>query len=81
MGSGIEIGLVCGDEVIVRLAAELLASSHYASLPQLHFESRSGELTVSGAVGSFYERQLAVNYCKNLPGVVAVIDLIDVCSP
>lgn len=78
MGEGIEIGLVCHDEEIVRLAAEIIAASNFGSLHLLQFESCGGELSVTGAVESFYEKQIALSYCRSVPGVVAVIDQIDV---
>jgi len=81
MGKGIEIGLVCDDEDIVRLAAEILALSHFPSLSLLQFESCSGELSITGAVESWYEKQLALSHCRSVPGVVSVIDQIDVYAP
>ncbi len=81
MGKGIEIGLVCHDENIVRMASDALAHAHIAALALLQFESRSGELTITGAVESWYEKQLALSHCRNVPGVGSVIDQIEVYSP
>ena len=80
MGKGIEIGLVCHDEEIVRLAANLLAMSNRGSLSLLQFESCNGELTITGAVESYYEKQIALNCCRSVPGVVLVIDQVEVYS-
>ena len=73
MGKGIEIGLVCHDEEIVRLAANLLAMSNRGSLSLLQFESCNGELTITGAVESYYEKQIALNCCRSVPGVVIAV--------
>ena len=41
-------------------------------------EAHAGTVTLTGVVESYYAKQLAQEFAKRIPGVVSVINLIDV---
>ncbi len=55
-----------------------LAGLHRNSLRNLVIEAENGEVTLSGTLGSFYEKQLAMAGCRRVAGVVKVNEKIDV---
>jgi hypothetical protein len=53
-------------------------------LPQssrLRIEADNGVLTVQGTHTSFYHKQLCINCCQRVAGVVQLIDMSKVVSP
>ena len=58
-----------------------LAGLHRHSLLKLEIEAENGEVTVSGVLDSFYEKQLALAGCRRVAGVVKVNENIDVGAP
>jgi osmotically-inducible protein OsmY len=55
-----------------------LAETNRASLKRLSVNVRAGEVTLRGSVGSFYERQIAIQTCRELPGIDRLIDAVEV---
>lgn len=55
-----------------------LAETNRASLKRLSVNVRAGEVTLRGNVSSFYERQIAIQTCRELPGIGRVIDAVEV---
>jgi len=53
-----------------------LSSQHFPSLKKLTIEAERGCVTVVGTVYSFYERQVAINSCHQVAGVLKLIDQI-----
>jgi hypothetical protein len=39
-----------------------------------------GEVTIRGSVASFYERQIAIQTCRLVPGIDRLIDALDVAD-
>ncbi len=60
-----------------RLQSEL-SHNQRPSLKRLHVDVAAGIVTLSGRVRSFYERQLAVQCCRRVPGVMQMIDAVEV---
>jgi osmotically-inducible protein OsmY len=58
--------------------ANFLNSRHFANLRGLTVECRHGAVTVAGNVDSFYEKQVALNSCRRVAGVLSLIDRIEV---
>jgi osmotically-inducible protein OsmY len=78
MGKGKEIGMVYRDEDVVHRVEEFLSRQHFPSFQRFDVEMLDGSLTVRGSVDSFYEKQIAMSVCQNVPGVLAFVDDISV---
>ena len=57
-----------------------LAETNRANLRRLSVNVRAGEVTLRGSVGSFYERQIAIQTCRELPGIDRLIDAVEVAE-
>ncbi|MDB4534458.1 BON domain-containing protein [Vicingaceae bacterium] len=55
-----------------------LNSRHYPSFKKLHVEVDNGLVTVTGKLTTYYEKQVALNTCQRVAGVLSLIDEIDV---
>ena len=64
-------------ELESRLQLEL-SRNQRPTLQRLHVDVAEGIVTLSGCVRSFYERQLAVQCCRRVPGVRQMIDAVEV---
>ena len=53
-----------------------LRSRSRAALRNLEVEAANGTVTLRGRVHSFYERQLAINCCHRVAGVLRLVDRI-----
>lgn len=60
-----------------RLQSEL-SRNQRPTLKRLHVDVAQGIVTLSGRVKSFYERQLAVQCCRRVPGVLHMVDAVEV---
>jgi osmotically-inducible protein OsmY len=60
-----------------RIAAQL-AETNRASLKRLSVDVQAGEVTLRGSVGSFYEKQVAIQACRMLAGIRRLIDAVEV---
>lgn len=80
MGKGIEIAVVYRDEDIAFRVRGFIARHHFRSLQELDLDVKSGELTLRGKVGSFYEKQIAMSICRRVPGVLTFVDEVSVAD-
>lgn len=80
MGKGKELGTIYRDEDVLHRVEEFLARQHFPTFQQLAVEVQQGELTVQGSVESFYEKQVAMTVCQQVPGVLVFVDEIEVGS-
>ncbi len=55
-----------------------LFSRHFPGFRDLSVRVRDGNVTVTGEVGSYYEKQIAINSCRRVAGVLSVSDEIHV---
>jgi osmotically-inducible protein OsmY len=66
-----------------RLAGQIstqLAGTNRASLKRLSVDVCNGEVTLRGCVGSFYEKQIAIQACRVLAGIEQLIDAVEVAA-
>jgi osmotically-inducible protein OsmY len=57
-----------------------LAGTNRASLKRLAVDVREGEVTLSGCVGSFYEKQIAIEACRRRFDIGRLIDAVEVVA-
>ncbi len=57
-----------------------LLDRNMAALRQVAVRADSGRVTLRGTVTSFYQKQLCIQACRGVPGVVAMIDEVEVDS-
>jgi osmotically-inducible protein OsmY len=60
--------------------ATQLAETNRANLRRLTVAVRGGEVTLRGSVASYYERQIAIQTCRMLEGIVRVNDAVEVAA-
>jgi osmotically-inducible protein OsmY len=58
-----------------------LFGQHVADLRHLDVETRRGTVTLRGRVHTFHQKQLCLNCCQRVAGVVRIDDQIEVSSP
>lgn len=68
-----------GDE-IARAAASSLRTGPYPVLRNISCQCESGQLTLTGAVGSFYLKQIAQTIVARVPGVGRIDNRLEVLS-
>lgn len=78
MGKGKELGTIYCDEDVAHRVEEFLSRQHFPTIQQLGIVVEQGELTVRGCVESFYEKQVAMTVCQQVPGVLMLVDEIEV---
>lgn len=66
------------DRALVRRIALVLQVLHVPLLRRLTIEAQEGVVTLRGRVATYYQRQIAYSAARRVPGVVRVIDEIDV---
>lgn len=69
-----------GDLDLERRVLNFLVNRQIPGLRELEVESRGGDLTIRGIVGSFYHKQLCINCCQRVAGVVRLIDELQVAD-
>ncbi len=57
-----------------------LLNRNMAALRRVIVRASSGTVTLRGTVTSFYQKQLCIQACRAVPGVVALIDEVEVAS-
>ena len=67
----------CDSDVQQRVA-RFLHSRHFPAFDSIEVEVRHGEVTLTGVVGSFYEKQIAMTSCQRVAGVLGLVDQISV---
>jgi osmotically-inducible protein OsmY len=64
-------------QVLCAVSQQLLASS-YRAVRAVHCRFCAGELTLRGRVPNFYQKQLAQESVRRIPGVLSIVNLIEV---
>ena len=67
-----------GDKDILWRVESYLCSKHFPAFRNLQIDVLNGIVTVSGNVDNFHERQVALNSCRRVAGVLQLIDEIEV---
>lgn len=57
-----------------------LSSRHFPGFENIKVNVVNGSVTLSGSVSSFYEKQVAMNSCQRVAGVIKLVDQIGVES-
>jgi len=57
-----------------------LRNRNVSTLRQVVVQAKSGTITLRGTVTSFYQKQLCIQACYAVPGVVALVDEVEVAS-
>jgi osmotically-inducible protein OsmY len=68
------------DRLLASQIATQLAETNRASLRRLSVNVTRGEVTLRGSVGSFYEKQIAIQACRMLAGIERLIDAVEVAA-
>lgn len=68
------------DSLLASQIAAQLTETNRASLKRLSVYVRGGEVTLRGCVGSFHERQIAIQACRMMAGIERLIDAIEVAA-
>lgn len=67
-----------GDQDVHCRVESYLESRHFPGFKDLQIDVHEGIVTLSGKVDNFHERQIAVNSCRRVAGVIRLIDEIEV---
>jgi len=68
------------DSLLALQIAMQLAESNWASLKRLSVNVSGGEVTLRGSVGSFHEKQIAIQACRLLAGIDRLVDAVEVAT-
>ena len=68
------------DRDLERRVANYLVSRQVAALRDIDIHADRGTVTLRGEVRSFYHKQLCLNCCRRVAGVVQLVDEVDVVS-
>jgi osmotically-inducible protein OsmY len=79
-GNGTEGESIRGDTVAERVRL-FLGGRHFPALCRLRVSEEEGTVTLEGEVSSYYERQVAVECTRHVPGVLGIVDQITVLKP
>jgi osmotically-inducible protein OsmY len=66
------------DQVLQRKISSRLADTNRPSLKSLAVQVAGDCVTLRGSVGTFYEKQIAIQACRGLVGSARMIDAADV---
>jgi hypothetical protein len=55
-----------------------LGRQHFPRLRSLQVDARLGVVTITGEVKTFHERQLCINCCRRVAGVLRLDDRVEV---
>ncbi len=66
------------DEDVRKRVSRWLTSRHFPAFRLLNVEVCHGLVTLSGAVDSYYEKQVAITSCQRVAGVLSLIDQVEV---
>ena len=69
------------DRELERRVTNALVSRNFPGLRRLSVEADRGRVALRGRVRSFYEKQLAQHVVRHVPGVLELIETIDVLAP
>jgi osmotically-inducible protein OsmY len=68
------------DQDIQFRVGSYLRSRHFQTLREIDIDVENGTVTLAGTVGSFYEKQIALNSCLRVAGVLHLIDHLSVSA-
>lgn len=68
------------DEDLKRRVSGFLNHLHYPNLHELDVSVEHGVVAVQGVVPSYYEKQVALNACRRVAGVLVLDDRIEVMN-
>ena len=71
---------VLTDRLLANKISTILADTNRFNLKRLSVDVQAGEVTLRGSVGSFYERQIAIQTCRIVPGIDRLVDALDVAD-
>jgi osmotically-inducible protein OsmY len=66
------------DDDVQSRVASFLGTRQLHDLSRLNVAVRNGTVTLDGTVGSFYEKQLAMDSCRRVAGVRSLVDQVQV---
>ncbi|NUQ64331.1 MAG: BON domain-containing protein [Pirellulales bacterium] len=66
------------DRDLERRVANYLVGRQVPSLRQIEVEADRGTVTLRGSVYSFHQKQLCLNCCRRVAGVLELIDEVEV---
>ncbi len=66
------------DRDLERHVTVRLLNRNVVSLRQVVVQASSGTITLRGTVTSFYQKQLCIQACRDVPGMVALVDKVEV---
>ena len=69
------------DRDLQNRVTSFLCNTNRGALRRLQVEAKDGTVILSGHVSSFYERQLAINCCLHVAGVLKLVDEVQVAQP
>ncbi|MCC7083710.1 MAG: BON domain-containing protein [Pirellulales bacterium] len=69
------------DQELRRRVINFLSCKHFPGLRSLKVDAQLGVVTISGRVSTFHERQLCINCCRRVAGVVRLDDRVVVSPP
>ncbi len=69
------------DQDVQWRVAMFLNSRHFSNFRKLDVAVYHGRVTLRGQLDSFYEKQVAINSCQHVAGVLGLVDEIDVREP
>ena len=68
------------DRELERRVANYLLGYKMPALRRIEVESDNGTVMIRGRVSSFYQKQLCINCCRRVAGVVQLIDEVTVLA-
>ncbi|MFM7737858.1 MAG: BON domain-containing protein [Planctomycetota bacterium] len=68
----------CPDDDLRKRIESFLRSRHFSALRNLEVSVAGGVATLKGEVGSFYEKQVALDACRRVAGVLCTVDQMQV---
>ena len=72
--------IATADRLLASQIAAQLADTNRASLRRLSVDVSAGAVTLRGHVGTFYEKQVAIQACRLLAGIDRLIDAVEVAA-
>ncbi len=66
------------DADLKRRIVNFLWQRHIPSIRRISVDVENGRVIMQGKVGSFYEKQLCINCCQRVAGVLRLVDRIEV---
>ena len=68
------------DRDLERRVANYLLGRQVTALREIDVRADQGTVTLRGEVHSFYHKQLCINCCRRVAGVIQLVDEVDVVS-